>query len=159
MTTPSDRSPVRTLPTRTAAAPSSGLRVFLEHSRRRVVPSRTVLVSAGEAPEILFHVVSGSVEVLIEDEEGNEMVLAYLSKGQFFGEIAVLKNTRRNATVRATARTQLLVLDSGDLRSLMTQRPDIAMRIHEVAQNRASRTTTVMSTDVFRSGDEDGEGD
>ena len=53
-----------------------------------------------------------------------------LGEGQFFGEIAVLKNARRNATVRAIdARTQLLVLDAGDLSTLMTKRPDIAERV------------------------------
>jgi len=39
-------------------------------------------------------VIKGSVEVLIEDEEGNEMVLAYLNKGQFFGEMACSTSSR-----------------------------------------------------------------
>ena len=122
--------------------------------RSRAVEPGEIVVRRGEMGHSMYFVASGQVEIELPHDRHH-----LLGEGQFFGEIAVLKNTRRNATVRATARTQLLVLDSGDLRSLMTQRPDIATRIHEVAQNRASRTTTVMSTDVFRSGDEDGEGD
>ena len=97
---------------------------------------------------------SGQVEIELPQASTSS-----LGEGQFFGEIAVLKNTRRNATVRATARTQLLVLDSSDLRALMTQRPDIAARIHEVARTRASRTSTVMSPDTFRGPGEGGEGE
>jgi len=56
-----------------------------------VVPSRTLLVRSGEAPNALFYVLAESVEVLIEDEHGKELVLAYLGKGEFFGELGLLE--------------------------------------------------------------------
>ena len=62
---------------------------FLSYCRIRAVPSKTVLIHAGDVPDVLYYVIKGSVEVLIEDEEGNEMVLAYLNKGQFFGEMGL----------------------------------------------------------------------
>ena len=51
---------------------------FLSYCRVRTVPSKTVLIHAGDLPDVLYYIVRGSVEVMIEDEEGNEMVLAYL---------------------------------------------------------------------------------
>lgn len=113
--------------------------------RSRAVEPGEIIVRRGEMGHSMYFVASGQVEIELPHDRHH-----ILGEGQFFGEIAVLKNTRRNATVRATARTQLLVLDSSDLRSLMTQRPDIAARIQEVARHRASRNTTVMSTDTFR---------
>ena len=62
---------------------------FLSYCRIRTVPSKTVVIHAGDLPDVLYYIVSGSVEVMIEDEEGNEMVLAYLNKGQFFGEMGL----------------------------------------------------------------------
>ncbi len=59
---------------------------FLSYCRIRTVPSKTVIIHAGDLPDVLYYIISGSVEVMIEDEEGNEMVLAYLNKGQFFGD-------------------------------------------------------------------------
>ncbi len=53
------------------------------------VPSKTVVIHAGDLPDVLYYIISGSVEVMIEDEEGNEMVLAYLNRGQFFGEMGL----------------------------------------------------------------------
>jgi CRP/FNR family cyclic AMP-dependent transcriptional regulator len=54
---------------------------FLSYCRIRTVPSKTVIIHAGDLPDILYYIISGSVEVMIEDEEGNEMVLAYLNRG------------------------------------------------------------------------------
>src|SRR6476660_1718112 len=70
---------------------------FLSYCRVRTVPSKTVLIHAGDLPDVLYYVISGSVEVMIEDEEGNEMVLAYLNKGQFFGEMGCSTNSPRAA--------------------------------------------------------------
>jgi voltage-gated potassium channel len=54
-----------------------------------------------------------------------------LGEGQFFGEIAVLRKTRRTATVRTTVPSKLLALDAGDLGTLMARNPEIGRRIEE----------------------------
>jgi voltage-gated potassium channel len=59
--------------------------------------------------------------------------------GQFFGEIAVLRRARRSATVRATTRTKLVVLDASDFHILMEQEPRIAERVHSVVRDRIGR--------------------
>src|SRR6195952_608958 len=79
---------------------------FLSYCRIRTVPSKTVVIHAGDLPDVLYYIISGSVEVMIEDEEGNEMVLAYLNRGQFFGgmglifELATQLATRLDRTNR-----------------------------------------------------------
>lgn len=80
-------------PTMKPRVAPSPMQRFLEQCPRRVVPSRTLLVRSGEAPDALFYVIAGSVEVLIEDEHGKELVLAYLGKGEFFGEMGLLEAT------------------------------------------------------------------
>lgn len=66
---------------------------------------RTLLIRSGEAPDALFYVIAGSVEVLIEDEHGKELVLAYLGKDEFFGGMGLLDSTPgRGAYVRARGR-------------------------------------------------------
>jgi CRP/FNR family cyclic AMP-dependent transcriptional regulator len=81
---------------------------FLSYCRIRTVPSKTVLIHAGDVPDVLYYVIKGSVEVLIEDEEGNEMVLAYLNKGQFFGEMGLFnEQPQRSAWVRTRNQCEL----------------------------------------------------
>jgi CRP/FNR family cyclic AMP-dependent transcriptional regulator len=70
---------------------------FLSYCRIRTVPSKTVIIHAGDLPDILYYIISGSVEVMIEDEDGNEMVLAYLNKGSFSAKWACSMNSPRAA--------------------------------------------------------------
>ena len=81
---------------------------FLSYCRIRTVPSKTVIIHAGDLPDILYYIISGSVEVMIEDEDGNEMVLAYLNKGQFFGEMGLFyEQPTRSAWVRTRQQSEL----------------------------------------------------
>ena len=84
---------------------------FLSYCRIRAVPSKTVVIHAGDLPDVLYYIISGSVEVMIEDEEGNEMVLAYLNRGQFFGEMGLFyEQPTRRAWVR-TGRVAHAIMD------------------------------------------------
>jgi signal-transduction protein with cAMP-binding, CBS, and nucleotidyltransferase domain len=81
---------------------------FLSYCRVRTVPSKTALIHAGDLPDVLYYIIRGSVEVMIEDEEGNEMVLAYLNKGQFFGEMGLFSDSQqRSAWVRTRTQCEL----------------------------------------------------
>ncbi len=74
---------------------------FLEHCHRRRYPTKSVIIYAGDAPDVLYYIVEGSVTVLIEDEDGHEIVLAYLNKGDFFGEMGLFgESSKRSAWVR-----------------------------------------------------------
>ena len=60
-----------------------------------------------------------------------------LGEGAFFGEMALLRKQPRNANVRTTQSTKLLILDGVDLRSLMERNPEIRRRIDQVVQDRS----------------------
>jgi len=78
---------------------------FLSYCRIRAVPSKTVVIHAGDLPDVLYYIISGSVEVMIEDEEGNEMVLAYLNAGSSSARWACSTSNRHAApgSARATS--------------------------------------------------------
>jgi len=134
---------------RETPALSPGLRLFMQHARRRTVPSKTVLVSAGEAPEQLYHVLSGSVEVLIEDDGGNEIVLAYLSKGQFFGEMGLFGIDKRTAFVRARGRTEIAEMPYPRFRQLANETPSLTFEIATQLAMRLERTNRKLSDLAF----------
>ena len=48
---------------------------FLTYCRVRTVPSKTVIIHAGDTPDTLYYIVGGSVEVMIEDEDGNDITV------------------------------------------------------------------------------------
>lgn len=80
---------------------------FLEHCHRRRYPKKSVIIYAGDESDVLYYIIAGSVTVLIEDENGREIVLAYLNKGDFFGEMGLFDDSARSAWVRTKSECEL----------------------------------------------------
>jgi voltage-gated potassium channel len=95
----------------------------------QIVPQRQVVVRRGEPADAMFFIMDGEVEVEIEPP-------VRLNKGQFFGEVGLLLDTTRNATVAALSECRLLVLDRADFQRLMAQHPDLKARIEAIAAER-----------------------
>ena len=65
----------------------------------------------GAPADKFFIIVDGEVTVLRDDGRSGEAPVATLRRGQFFGEIAILRDTPRTATVRAVTPVTLLTMD------------------------------------------------
>jgi CRP/FNR family transcriptional regulator, cyclic AMP receptor protein len=99
---------------------------FLEQCHRRTYPSKSVIINAGDYSEELYYLVKGSVSVLIEDDDGHEIVLAYLNAGDFFGEIGMFDEKReRSAWVRARTPCEVASISYDRLRALSNDLPEV----------------------------------
>ena len=63
------------------------LDAFLAAAHRRKYPAKSTLIYAGDKSDSIYYILKGSVTVLVEDESGREIIVAYLNKGDFFGEM------------------------------------------------------------------------
>ena len=103
------------------------------------------IVRQGETGKKLYVVASGQVEVVVHDGARDRRVNT-LNEGDFFGEMALLADEPRVATVRTTMPTQLYSLARADFLSLLDHDPDarqaiaerIAARQRALAQARAA---------------------
>jgi CRP-like cAMP-binding protein len=95
------------------------MRMAIERVRLIQLPAGAVLFSRGDPGEDLFVVASGEVAVLVPQE------VARLSEGDFFGEIALLADQPRTATVRATVDSQVLAFDRSLLGDLVAASPEL----------------------------------
>jgi CPA1 family monovalent cation:H+ antiporter len=95
------------------------------------------LIELGERGDQMFFISSGAVEVAV----GRQKIR--LGRGDFFGEMALLGNRRRQADVTALGYCQLLVLAAEDLRALMSTDPLIGAQISEVAESRRAMNRVV----------------
>ncbi|MGH3105099.1 MAG: cyclic nucleotide-binding domain-containing protein [Gaiellaceae bacterium] len=84
-----------------------------------------VVIQQGDPADKFFIIVDGKVEVLREDD-GNTRKLAELVSGEFFGEIALLRDMPRTATVRAVDQTTLLAMERDAFRALISESMDTA---------------------------------
>jgi len=57
----------------------------------RSYPAKTTIIHPGDKGDCLLYIIEGSVTVCAEDEEGRELILTYLNKDEFIGEIGVFK--------------------------------------------------------------------
>ena len=88
---------------RPSSAPS--LPAFLEHCQRRRYPAKSTIIFAGEKGESLYYIIRGTVTVVIEDDEGREMVIAYINDGEFFGELGIYSEDKQARSACVKART------------------------------------------------------
>jgi len=84
------------------------------------VDAGDVIVRQGSPADRFFIVVEGEVEV-VQDVGGEPRRVATLSNGQFFGEMAILRDTPRSATVRATMPTTIFAMERDAFRSVVAQ--------------------------------------
>lgn len=74
---------------------------FLSLCHRRRYPSKAVIMRPGDPANTLFYVVEGSLSIIAEDEEGREIILAYVNPGDFIGELGLFVETpQRSVTIR-----------------------------------------------------------
>jgi voltage-gated potassium channel len=119
--------------------------------RAQQVEPGAIIARRGEPAHSMYFVATGDVEIELKEQR------IRFGPGHFFGEVAVLRRARRSATVVATTRTRLLVLDAHDLHALMEREPRIAERIREVVRNRIGRDIVTPRGDMVIEEIEDAE--
>ena len=102
--------------------------------RQREVTAGTTLMRRGQAGDCMYFLVSGEIEVELEPKP------IRMGPGGFIGEIALITGGPRSATVVATRRSELLVLDVVDFHELAVRHPELTLAIEREG---ARRLTTL----------------
>jgi CRP/FNR family transcriptional regulator, cyclic AMP receptor protein len=125
---------------------------FLEHCHHKNYAAKQLIIKEGDPSNDLFYIISGSVTVMIEDSKGNEIVLAYLNAGEFFGEIGLFSaanNSNRTAFVRAKSKSDIAKISYEKLQSLHTIFPELLFSIASQMALRLRRTSRKVSDLAF----------
>ena len=81
---------------------------FLLECHRRKYPNKSPIIRPGDVASTLYYVVEGSLAVMSEDEEGRELILAYVNAGDFIGEMGIfMEAEKREVLVRARTPVEL----------------------------------------------------
>ncbi|MDY7562150.1 cAMP-activated global transcriptional regulator CRP [Pseudomonas sp. 10B1] len=117
---------------------------LLAHCQRRRYAAKTNVMRAGDRSESLFFIVKGSVTVVIEDD-GREMIVAYLNTGDFFGELGLFDQAgqaiERSAGVRTKTECEVAEISYNRFREVMQDDPDILYAIGGQMAERLRNTT------------------
>ncbi len=110
--------------------------LFYSHLKEERVRSGEMIIRQGDQGDKFYIVKSGQVEVIISRKDEPDLMAAKLSRGDYFGEIALIKNVPRTASVKTVADCSLLVLERKDFEVLMTKKVNLAVRIDRLIENR-----------------------
>ena len=112
--------------------------------------SGRVLFRAGEAGDAMYLIEDGRVRIHIRDEDGDDVTLAELSGGDFFGEMAILDGQPRSADATVTADARLAVLSHDDFHNFVARDPEVALNMLAAITARLRRTDEMLRQRVSR---------
>jgi CRP/FNR family cyclic AMP-dependent transcriptional regulator len=97
--------------------------------QHRSYPRNAFILRAGEETDALYIILSGRVKVLIPDEEGHEVILAVMGPHEFFGEMGLLDDQPRSASVETLEPCEMLRVSKSGFSALLKNNFDLAMLI------------------------------
>ena len=97
-----------------------------ESSIRRSYPKNTVIINENDVADSLYVIESGKVKVYCSDKNGKEFIMNTLSGGDYFGELALLDDDRRSASVRTMEKADFCIIYKQDFNQVLDQHPNIA---------------------------------
>jgi CRP/FNR family cyclic AMP-dependent transcriptional regulator len=103
-----------------------------QHSTTRTYPANTILISEGDSTDSLYVVLEGEVKVFASDDQGKEVILNILGPGEYFGELALLDDKPRSASVKTMVPTKVMVITKNDFKNCLATDPDMAYRLIKV---------------------------
>jgi CRP-like cAMP-binding protein len=126
----------------------------LERIAQLAVPRRfdagQVVFREGDQSDTCYVVYAGRVRAVHEHGDGRTITLATFGPGDIFGELALFEDERRSATVEVLEPTSALAVLGPDMRRLMTEHPQIAMRLLIALARRLRETNERLARRSFQ---------
>ena len=112
-----------------ASFPEEQLRMLTTMITRKSAPRSTTIMAGGDPTDSLYIVLSGRLKVMMSDSEGKEVILTILGPGEFFGEMGLIDDEPRSATVMTIEPCELLSIAKRDFKKCLAENAEMAMAV------------------------------
>jgi CRP/FNR family transcriptional regulator, cyclic AMP receptor protein len=112
-----------------AVLTESQLEVLTSVVSRKSFPRGTTIIAAGDMTDSLYVIISGRLKVMMSDDDGGEVILAILGPNEFFGEMGLLDDAPRSASVVAIEPCELLSLSKQNFKKCMAENFEMTMTV------------------------------
>ncbi|MET0050251.1 MAG: cyclic nucleotide-binding domain-containing protein, partial [Candidatus Thiodiazotropha sp.] len=96
---------------------------------RRNYPRNTIVLSEGDQSDSMYVILSGKVKVYLNDENGKEAIINYQEAGEYFGELSLIDESRRSASIMTVVKSTLGVISKQSFHEVLKANPDIAIHL------------------------------
>lgn len=101
----------------------------------------TVIIEKGDEASALYVVLSGRVRVFSADDKGKEYVLNELGPGDYLGELALIDDCTRTASVLTLVASRFLVIPKASFQAFLTSHPSVAVHLLKALAARVRKLT------------------
>jgi len=112
-----------------ASFPEDQLRMLTMVVTRKSAPRSTTIMAGGDPTDSLYIVLSGRLKVMMSDAEGKEVILSILGPGEFFGEMGLIDDEPRSATVVTIEPYELLSIAKRDFKKALAENFEMSMAV------------------------------
>ena len=112
-----------------ASFPEDQLRMLTAVVTRRSLPRSTTVMASGDPTDSLYIVLSGRLKVMMSDAEGKEVILSILGAGEFFGEMGLIDDAPRSASVVSIEACELLSIAKRDFKKCLAENFEMAQAV------------------------------
>ena len=109
--------------------PEDQLRMLTTVVTRRSLPRSTTVMASGDPTDSLYIVLSGRLKVMMSDAEGKEVILSILTAGEFFGEMGLIDDAPRSASVVSIEPCELLSIAKRDFKKCLAENFEMAQAV------------------------------
>jgi|SRR5512146_1617018 CRP/FNR family cyclic AMP-dependent transcriptional regulator len=112
-----------------SSVPDEQLRALATVVTRKSVARGATIMVAGDQTDSLYIILSGRLKVMMSDAEGKEVILSILGPGEFFGEMGLIDDSPRSASVLAIEPCELLSIAKRDFNKCLADNFEMAMAV------------------------------
>jgi len=105
------------------------LNVLVRAIVRKSVGRNVRIIGAGDPTDSLYIVISGRLKVMMSDEQGREVILSILGPGEFFGEMGLLDDSPRSASVVTLEACELLTITKTDFKRSLEDNFELSLMV------------------------------
>jgi CRP/FNR family cyclic AMP-dependent transcriptional regulator len=109
--------------------PEDQLRMLASVVTRKSVTRSTTVMAGGDPTDSLYIVLSGRLKVMMSDADGKEVILSILGPGEFFGEMGLIDDAPRSASVVAIEACELLSIAKRDFKKCLSDNFEMTMAV------------------------------
>lgn len=120
----------------------SDLAILSNHAVTKKFSKNTIIINEGDDTDSLYVILSGKVKAFLSDEQGKEIILNIEGPGQHFGEIALLDEAPRSASVMTLEPSSFLIISKHDFKDCLAKNPDIAISLIKELTHRIRALTS-----------------
>ncbi len=107
----------------------------------RSYPKNTVIINENDHADSLYIIESGRVKVYCSDKNGKEFIMNTLTAEDYFGELALLDDDKRSASVRTMEKSSFCIIYKEDFNKVLEQHPNIARTLIRNLTRRVRKLT------------------